>query len=70
VANTNGATSPWAHHQHDLHHSAASLAVSAGANVKAVQRMLGHAKASMTGGGAAAHFHVIYDIAMTLKLRR
>jgi site-specific recombinase XerD len=28
--------------------SAASLAVSAGANVKAVQRMLGHAKASMT----------------------
>jgi integrase len=33
---------------HDLRHSAASLAVSAGANVKAVQRMLGHAKASMT----------------------
>ncbi|HWY01321.1 MAG TPA: integrase, partial [Mycobacterium sp.] len=27
---------------------AASLAISAGANVKAVQRMLGHAKASMT----------------------
>ena len=33
---------------HDLRHAAASLAVSAGANVKAVQRMLGHAKASMT----------------------
>ena len=33
---------------HDLRHSAASLAVSAGANVKAVQRMLGRAKASMT----------------------
>ena len=33
---------------HSLRHSAASLAVSAGANVKAVQRMLGHAKASMT----------------------
>jgi integrase len=32
----------------DLHHTAASLAISAGANVKAVQRMLGHAKASMT----------------------
>ena len=32
---------------HDLRHTAASLAVSAGANVKAVQRMLGHAKASM-----------------------
>jgi integrase len=33
---------------HDLRHTAASLAVSAGANVKAVPRMLGHAKASMT----------------------
>jgi integrase len=33
---------------HDLRHSAASLAISAGANVKAVQRMLGHARASMT----------------------
>ena len=33
---------------HDLRHSAASLAVSAVAYVKAVQRMLGHAKASMT----------------------
>src|SRR6202790_4921411 len=33
---------------HDLRHTAASLAVSAGANGKAVQRMLGHAKASMT----------------------
>lgn len=31
-----------------LRHTAASVAVSAGANVKAVQRMLGHAKASMT----------------------
>jgi integrase len=31
-----------------LRHTAASLAVSAGANVKAVQRMLGHARASMT----------------------
>jgi integrase len=33
---------------HDLRHTAASLAVSARANVKAGQRMLGHAKASMT----------------------
>ena len=33
---------------HDLRHTAVSLAISAGANVKAVQRMLGHAKASMT----------------------
>jgi integrase len=33
---------------HDLRHTAASLAVSAGSNVKAVQRMLGHASAAMT----------------------
>lgn len=33
---------------HDLRHTAASFAVSAGANVKAVQRMLGHASATMT----------------------
>ena len=33
---------------HDRRHTAASLAISAGANVKAVQRMLGHASAAMT----------------------
>jgi len=33
---------------HDLRHTAASLAVAAGANVKSVQRMLGHASATMT----------------------
>jgi integrase len=33
---------------HDLRHTAASLSIAAGANVKAVQRMLGHAAASMT----------------------
>jgi site-specific recombinase XerD len=33
---------------HDLRHTAASLAVSAGANIKALQRLLGHASASMT----------------------
>ena len=33
---------------HDLRHTAASLAISSGANAKAVQRMLGHASASMT----------------------
>ena len=33
---------------HDLRHTAASLAVQAGANVKAVQRMLGHKSAAMT----------------------
>lgn len=33
---------------HDLRDTAASLAVTAGANVKAIQRMLGHASAAMT----------------------
>lgn len=33
---------------HDLKHTAASLAVSAGANIKALQRMLGHKSAAMT----------------------
>jgi integrase len=33
---------------HDLRHTTASLAVSAGANVKALQRLLGHASATVT----------------------
>ena len=33
---------------HDLRDTAASLAISAGASIKAIQRMLGHASASMT----------------------
>jgi integrase len=33
---------------HDLRHTAASLAVSAGANVLALQRMLGHKSAALT----------------------
>lgn len=33
---------------HDLRHTAASIAVSSGANVKVLQKMLGHASASMT----------------------
>nr|WP_094689597.1 site-specific integrase [Aeriscardovia aeriphila] len=33
---------------HDLRHTAASLMVASGANVKVVQRQLGHASASMT----------------------
>jgi integrase len=33
---------------HDLRHAAANLAVSAGANVKAVLRMLGHKSSAMT----------------------
>ncbi|MGN6337464.1 tyrosine-type recombinase/integrase [Mycobacterium sp.] len=35
-------------HAHALRHTAASLAVSAGANVKVVQRMPGHASAATT----------------------
>lgn len=33
---------------HDLRHTAASFAISCGANIKVVQRMLGHRHASMT----------------------
>ena len=33
---------------HELKHTAASLAITAGASVKAVQRMLGHASATLT----------------------
>jgi integrase len=33
---------------HDLKHTARNLAVSAGANVKALQRMLGHKSAAIT----------------------
>ena len=33
---------------HGLRHTTASLAISAGANVKVVQRLLGHATAAMT----------------------
>ena len=35
-------------HPHELRHSAASLAIAAGADVKVVQQMLGHASAAMT----------------------
>src|SRR5699024_6925254 len=41
---------------HDLRHTCASLAVQAGANVKALQRMLGHASAAMTLDTYAALF--------------
>ncbi|WP_235677696.1 tyrosine-type recombinase/integrase [Bifidobacterium longum] len=34
---------------HDLRHTAASIAISSGANVKAVQRMLGHKNAAIAG---------------------
>lgn len=35
-------------HPHELRHTAASLAIASGADVKAVQRMLGHSSAAMT----------------------
>jgi len=41
-------TFPSALTPHDLRHTAASLAIAAGANVKVVQKMLGHASAAMT----------------------
>lgn len=41
---------------HDLRHTAASLAISAGANAKVVQRMLGHKSAKVTLDTYAALF--------------
>ncbi|MGH9041115.1 MAG: tyrosine-type recombinase/integrase [Acidimicrobiia bacterium] len=35
-------------HNHDLRHTCASLAIAAGADVKVLQRMLGHASAALT----------------------
>lgn len=61
---------------HDLRHTAASRAISAGANVKAVQSMLGHASAVRTLDTHADLFpddleqvSVALDVART-KLRR
>lgn len=50
VANTGDAITPEfpTITPHDLRHTCASLAISAGANVKVVQHMLGHATAAMT----------------------
>jgi len=39
---------------HELRHTAASLAIAAGATVKSVQRMLGHASATLYRNGCAA----------------
>ena len=48
---------------HDLRDTAASLAVAAGASVKAVQRMLGHASAAMTLDVYAGLFDELDDVA-------
>lgn len=50
---------------HDLRHTAASLAIAAGANVKAVQRMLGHASAAMTLDVYADPFDDDVDVVST-----
>ncbi|EZP28399.1 site-specific integrase [Microbacterium oleivorans] len=56
---------------HDLRHTAASLAISAGANVKAVQRMLGHASAAMTLDTYAELFDDdLDDVASSLEVAR
>jgi integrase len=49
---------------HDLRHTAASLMVASGASVKAVQRQLGHASASMTLDTYAALFDDDLDALM------
>jgi integrase len=50
---------------HDLRHTAASLAISAGANAKVVQRMLGHASAAMTLDVYADLFEDDLDVVAT-----
>src|SRR5882672_6784199 len=66
---------------HGLRHTTASLAISAGANVKVVQRLLGHATAAMTldryghllnddlSGVAAALGKAIDSTAISLRTR-
>lgn len=45
-------------HPHELRHTAASLAIAAGADVKVVQQMLGHASAAMT---LDTYGHLLHD---------
>ncbi len=55
---------------HDLRHTAASIAISSGANVKAVQRMLGHKTAAMTLDTYADLFDTDLDtVAMDIDRR-
>lgn len=49
---------------HDLRHSAASIAIAMGANVKQVQQMLGHAAATMT---LDTYSHVFPSLAEQLR---
>jgi integrase len=53
---------------HGLRHTAASLAISSGANPKVVQRMLGHASAAMTLDVYADLFESdLDDVAVTVS---
>lgn len=55
---------------HDLRHTAASIAISSGANVKALQRMLGHKSAAMTLDTYADLFDTdLDDIAVNMDAR-
>lgn len=55
---------------HDLRHTAASIAISSGANVKAVQRMLGHKSAQMTLDTYADLFDTdLDDVAVSIGRR-
>lgn len=56
---------------HDLRHTAASLAISAGANVKVIQRMLGHKSAKVTLDTYAALFPDDLDnVTVALSMQR
>lgn len=56
---------------HDLRHTAASLAVSAGASVKAVQTMLGHKSAAMTLDVYSDLFDSdLYDVAARMNAQQ
>lgn len=46
---------------HDLRHTAASIAISSGANVKAVQHMLGHKNAAMTWIPMQIYYADLFD---------
>jgi integrase len=55
---------------HDLRDTAASLAISAGASIKAVERMLGHASAAMTLDTYRSLFdEVLEDLADRMEQR-
>lgn len=49
---------------HDLRHSAASIAIAMGANVKQVQQMLGHTSATVT---LDTYSHVFPSLAEQLR---